>query len=345
MFYGEAIGPDLSVIPFRDVHIWVRAHSVYLKTPILRQARTSKLMALWDYKGKLESRPWSWQEGERILGARVSAPPAKMLQCFCQAVCDAILQKLQGEVATGHEDEASAGLKGLTCDIAFSPLEEKASTWVVAAQTDFAEVNLAAWSPPSESEDEAHARVVLRRFACWWWAYNLAKEAVWCFNWSARDPQDFLAIQDCNFRAHACSYWHWHWGSWLFLWRFPLELQKQMRDGISFYHIAPSPVGHAHNMPSPSRQAEIETRKKVFQLQYRHFIETGFTDLITQRFLVVKLEDDSVILEIQVVWNSKSNGHNATLWAPGFMLDDIGNVKEMVVKWLSVPMAVYLDAG
>jgi hypothetical protein len=45
------------------------------------------------------------------------------------------------------------------------------------------------------------------------------------------------------------------------------------------------------------------------------------------------------------VWNSKSNGHNATLWAPGFILDDIGNVKEMVIKWLSVPTAVYLNTG
>jgi hypothetical protein len=118
-----------------------------------------------------------------------------------------------------------------------------------------------------------------------------------------------------------------------------------MWDGIPFYHIAPSPVGHAHNMPSPSRQAEIKTRKKVFQFQYRHFIERGLTNLITQRFLFVKLKDDGVILKIQVMWNSKSNGHNATLWAPGFMLDDIGDVKKMVIKWLSIPMAVYLDAG
>jgi hypothetical protein len=54
---------------------------------------------------------------------------------------------------------------------------------------------------------------------------------------------------------------------------------------------------------------------------------------------------DGVIQEIQCVWNSKSNGHNATLWAPGFMLDDIGDVIEMVTKWLSIPVAAYLDAG
>jgi hypothetical protein len=168
---------------------------------------------------------------------------------------------------------------------------------------------------------------------------------MWWFNWSARNPEDFLVIHDCIFQARACSYWHWHWGSWVFFWRFPLELQKQMQDGIPFYHIAPSPVGHAYNMPFPSHQAEIETRKKVFQLWYWHFIERGFTDLITQCFLAVKLEHDGIILDIQVVWNSKSNGHNATQWAPGFMLDDIVDVKEMVIKWLSVPMAVYLNTG
>jgi hypothetical protein len=117
-----------------------------------------------------------------------------------------------------------------------------------------------------------------------------------------------------------------------------------MRDGTPFYHLGDPPVGFAHNMPAPSREAEIETRKKIFQLRFRHFIERGFTDLITHRFSVVKLEVDGVIQEIRVVWNSSSNRHNATLWAPGFMLDDIGDVIKMVTKWLSVPVA-NLDSG
>ena len=165
------------------------------------------------------------------------------------------------------------------------------------------------------------------------------------WNQNGRDPMDLAAIQDCVFRAKACSYWHWHRGSRMFFWRFPAEFHLQMRDGVPFYHIAPSPKGHAHNMPSPSQEAEIECRKKVFQLRFRHFIERGFTDLITQRFSVVKLMIDGEVLDIRVVWNSKSNGHNATLWAPGFMLDDVGDVMEMVTKWLSVPVATYLDAG
>lgn len=62
--------------------------------------------------------------------------------------------------------------------------------------------------------------------------------------------------------------------------------------------------------------------------------------MITPRFSIVK-----AVVDIRVVWNSKSNGHNTTLWAPGFMLDDIGDIIEMVTKWLAVPVANYLDAG
>jgi hypothetical protein len=51
------------------------------------------------------------------------------------------------------------------------------------------------------------------------------------------------------------------------------------------------------------------------------------------------------VVDVCVVWNYKSNGHNATLWAPVFMLDDVRNVIKMVKKWLAVPVAAYLDSG
>ena len=160
------------------------------------------------------------------------------------------------------------------------------------------------------------------------------------WNQNGSDPKDLAAILDILFRTRAASYWQWHRGSRPFFWRFPLKFREEMRDGVSFYHIAPSPVGQAHNTPSPSREAEIECRKKVFQLRNRHFIERGFTDLITQRLSIVK-----PVVDIRVVWHSNSNGHNATLWAPGFMLDDVGDVIEMVTQWLAVPVATYLDTS
>ncbi len=160
------------------------------------------------------------------------------------------------------------------------------------------------------------------------------------WNQNGRDPKDLAAILDILFRTRAAFYWQWHRGSRPFFWRFPLKFREEMRDGVPFYHIAPSPVGQAHNTPSPSREAEIECRKKVFQLRNRHFVERGFTDLITQHLSIVK-----PVVDIRVVWNSNSNGHNATLWAPGFMLDDVGDVIEMVTQWLAVPVATYLDTS
>ena len=52
-----------------------------------------------------------------------------------------------------------------------------------------------------------------------------------------------------------------------------------------------------------------------------------------------------MVVDIRVVWDSKSNGHNATLWAPGFMLDDAGDLIELVVKWLTVPISQYMEEG
>jgi hypothetical protein len=36
LFGGDALGPDLHMLPFREVHFWVRADCVYSKTPIMR---------------------------------------------------------------------------------------------------------------------------------------------------------------------------------------------------------------------------------------------------------------------------------------------------------------------
>jgi hypothetical protein len=128
VFSGDSVAPDLSSIPIKDAHIWVYAHSVFSKAQVLRQAKTSELMAVWDYEGKLESRRWSQAQGEGVLQARLSSPPAKMLCCFAQVVCNSILQKFHGGLPSTQPDEVPDGLKGLTCDVPFSPLEEKATT-------------------------------------------------------------------------------------------------------------------------------------------------------------------------------------------------------------------------
>ena len=59
----------------------------------------------------------------------------------------------------------------------------------------------------------------------------------------------------------------------------------------------------------------------------------------------MKLLVDGVIIDIRVIWYSKSNGHTATRWAPSFMLDDCRDVQEYMVKWLTVSVGRYLEMG
>jgi hypothetical protein len=63
--------------------------------------------------------------------------------------------------------------------MSLSPLfKEKVLIQVAAAQADDAKVNLAAWSPPQETEEEAKAQVILCWLAIRWWAHNLSQDAM-----------------------------------------------------------------------------------------------------------------------------------------------------------------------
>ncbi len=148
VYSGDAVGPDLSCLSSREQHFWVYAHSVFSKLPVLQQVKTSELIAIRDYEGKLVSRGCSQEQCLRILQARLLSPPGKMLRCFVQAVCDAILLDFYNGAVHLPEQEPRSGTKGFTSDIPFSPLEAKVTTRVAAAQTDFAEVNLTAWYSP-----------------------------------------------------------------------------------------------------------------------------------------------------------------------------------------------------
>jgi hypothetical protein len=67
-----------------------------------------------------------------------------------------------GCVHFGNIDQVALDfLLGFTWNIPFSPLEEKVTTQATVAQADDAEVDLAAWSPPQETEEETKAQVIL----------------------------------------------------------------------------------------------------------------------------------------------------------------------------------------
>ena len=117
---------------------------------------------------------------------------------------------------------------------------------------------------------------------------------------------------------------------------------------MRYWKLAPPPRGHATNSPSPSRDTELLARLKVFQLRYQRFIyrDDHPPRTVIPRFLVPKVvADDGTILDVRCVWDCRRNGHNETLYSPGFMLPTVSDAEDQVVKWLSVPVAEYLRLG
>ena len=73
LFSGDTLGPYLHVLPFMEVHFWVRVECAYSKTPVVRRVKTTELFAIWDYEGKLESQQWSYiQQLDKTLMADLS---------------------------------------------------------------------------------------------------------------------------------------------------------------------------------------------------------------------------------------------------------------------------------
>ena len=99
-------------------------------------------------------------------------------------------------------------------------------------------------------------------------------------------------------------------------------------------------------MAAPSWEVELAARLKVFKLKFQYYLDSAFTDLLIQGFTVPKVVgEDGTILDVRCVWDCKVNGHNATLWAPGFMLPTALGGEDQVVKWLTMSVGEYLQQG
>lgn len=370
VYCGTGTGPDISMLDRSKLNFWVRANSVFSSEPVIRQVKFHELFAMWDYEGKNESRNWSEQEKLMVLKARLRSPPAKMIRAFLSAAADAFILDAFPPSPLGTAPLSRE--VGKTDDVPFNTMESKVETRLAATQADDAEVDLSTWAipeelPPSDgardlgldwfylsnlSPAEQRAKITssrtkLRSVAVKWWACNHRRKA---YEWLEKQPRDqdkynVPAIEDCLRRIDACTYFSWVRGSRIHIWEVGDEFLADFRDGVEFFHLSRAPSGMTHNLPAPSREAEIETRKKVFKLKFQWYIEKKYVNLVIGRFAVVKLIVDGVVVDIRVVWDSKSNGHNATLWSPKFRLDDCSDLEECVVKWLAVPVAEYLADG
>lgn len=201
-------------------------------------------------------------------------------------------------------------------NILFKPLEEMAKVRAEAACPDDAEIDLSTWALPEETPEITNARTLLRRFAVRWWAYYQTKKALEWLEQEPRDRFDYDAVHDGIRRVQARRYFKWVRGSRILYWKLPKEWHLDFRDGICCWRLpgAVFPRGRMRNIPTETREHELLTREKIFRLWFNWYLEKGLVHLVIPRFTVPKATD------IRVVWDSKSNGHNACLWAPSFIL-------------------------
>jgi hypothetical protein len=324
---------------------WVRSRSVYTPdAPVLRPLRYAELLGAWDYEGKLEARDWSAWERAAVQEQRLGSPPGKMLRTLGFQAMASLLAAAETSTSSQENNDA-----GLTRDVPVGALEREMDAKCAAATNDNAAIDLSQWGLPDETLAQGRARVVLRRFAAKWWRYHQERKAEeWLtgqHRHRAAGGADAAGVRDCIRRIRETGYWSWPRGSRLFFWKFPAEWQADARDGVRFWHLEAAPQGAMKNMKAESREAELATREKVFKLRFQWLLEAGDIRLVVPRFLVVKVMEDGVVTDIRVVWDGKANGHNDTLWQPGFSLPGFEESANLVAKWLPMTVREYLELG
>ena len=275
---------------------------------------------MWDSERKFECKSWSQDTADLVTVLRLAFLPGKVIWSFVLTADKSLAPPPR------HANKEADRNVGRTVDVPTNSLEEAASVRVEAAQADNAEVDLSQWSVDGESREEAAVRVVLRRFAAWWWSYYQEKLGRTWFKRNKLDNSavDVAAVEDCIRRCKACTYWTWPCGSRILYWRMSDEWGDDFRDGVPFWKSAKPPTGRCANLSTDSREAELLTCQKVFKLVFNWYLRACADPpkLVILRFTVPKVVlADGTVVDVRCVWDCKRNGHNETLWAPSFFID------------------------
>jgi len=129
---------------------------------------------------------------------------------------------------------------------------------------------------------------------------------------------DVNAARDCILRCVDSTRWDWASGSWPLFWRWPLEYQAAIRDGIELRFKGPVSRWHV------PQQAENDTllvegiRKKLSKVRDRGYIGKGRVESLTSFFAIPKGE-----LDIRMVYDGMKSRLNGTLWVPWFSLSTV----------------------
>jgi hypothetical protein len=197
-----------------------------------------------------------------------------------------------------------------------------------ATKNDDAEVRVDVWNRHLQMGLEASIQFrlspttldVLREFFLRVWRRRLTRSY---FRWEATmdAPNKFdyrVAASDCILRACGATWWQWEDGSRPFFWRWPVDYQLIIREGLPpWFEYPVKPCRTAQREPKNIRLKSV-IEEKLQVIRSKRYVEQGSIDSLMPFFDVPKGEGD-----VRMVYNGSANGLNDALWAPWFPLPTV----------------------
>jgi hypothetical protein len=209
-----------------------------------------------------------------------------------------------------------------------------------ATKADDAEVPTELWDsrilPQATSEQRCKNLTPLRNFFLRWWRKNVRCSFLTWF-WqqyrncvvghtlnlkrifrTKRAYRDWVAGKDCIRRCSLASWWEWDAGSRPLHWRWPLEYQEAIRDGLPPWFSTAPPTSTIPQRGELDPEICVKVAEKLLKVRNKGYLEEGPVKSLTSFFKVPKGDKD-----VRVVYNGTKSGLNACLWAPWFRLPTV----------------------
>jgi hypothetical protein len=134
--------------------------------------------------------------------------------------------------------------------------------------------------------------------------------------------RDYTVGLDAIHRASNASFWDWSDGSTVFFWRWPEELQDELRDGMQvWFRKQDLPTFWGRQRWPTDEKERSQLKEKIGKVLSRRYVSEGYVSSLTGFFAVPKGTDD-----IRVVYDATRSGLNDAIWAPNFFLPTIDSV-------------------